>query len=104
VTCSVSLTSKFIFLPCVYNIPNSNLQPMIVTGPLSMNLHSSIAHELSNGEVNGIGMRIVDVGERGEFKHKWTLLDNEEEIFEHAIERCERQLMSEEKLVEALME
>jgi len=60
---------------------NSNLQPMIVTGPLSMNLHSSIAHELSNGEVNGIGMRIVDVGEKGEFEHKWTLLDNEEEIF-----------------------
>jgi hypothetical protein len=79
--------------------------PMIVTGPLSMNLHSSIAHELSNGEVNGIGMRIVDVGsEKGEFKHKWTLLDNEEEIFEHAIERCERQLLSEEKIVEALIE
>ena len=76
---------------------------MIVTGPLSMNLHSSISHELSNGEVNGIGMRIVDVGEKGEFKHKWTLLDNEEEIFEHAIERCERQLMSEEKIVAALI-
>ena len=79
--------------------------PMVVTGPLSMNLHSSIAHELSNGEVNGIGMRIVDVGsEKGKFEHKWTLLDNEEEIFEHAIERCERQLLSEEKIVEALIE
>lgn len=76
---------------------------MIVTGPLSMNLHSSISHELSNGEVNGIGMRIVDVGQKGELKHKWTLLDNEEEIFEHAIACCERQLMSEEKLVDALI-
>ena len=73
---------------------------MIVTGPLSMNLYSSVAHELNNGEVNGIGMRIVDVGEKGEFKHKWTLLDNEEEFFEHAIERCERQLKSEEKIAE----
>lgn len=78
--------------------------PMIVTGPLSMNLYSSISHELANGEVNGIGMRIVDVGERGEFKHEWTLLDNEEEIFEHAIQRCERQLESEEKIADALME
>ena len=57
---------------------------------------------VNNGEVNGIGMRIVDVGEKGEFEHKWTLLDNEEEIFEHAIERCERQLLSEEKIAEAL--
>mmetsp|Transcript_4521 Transcript_4521/g.6601 ORF Transcript_4521/g.6601 Transcript_4521/m.6601 type:complete len:767 (+) Transcript_4521:108-2408(+) len=77
--------------------------PMIVTGPLSMNLHSSIAHELSNGEVNGIGMRIVDVGEKGQFNHKWTLLDDEEEIFEHAIERCERQLMT-EIITESIME
>lgn len=77
---------------------------MIVTGPLSMNLYSSISHELANGEVNGIGMRIVDVGERGEFKHEWTLLDNEEEIFEHAIQRCERQLESEEKIAEAFIE
>ena len=77
---------------------------MIVTGPLSMNLHSSISHELSNGEVNGIGMRIVDVGQKGEFKNKWTLLDNEEEIFEYAIACCERQLMSEEKLADALIQ
>lgn len=76
---------------------------MIVTGPLSMNLHSTIAHELSNGEVNGIGMRIVDVGEKGQFKHKWTLLDDEEEIFEHAIERCERQLKT-EIIAESIME
>ena len=70
---------------------------MIVTGPLSMNLKSSISRELDNGDVNGIGMRIVDVGEKGAFTHKWTLLDNEEEIFEHAIKRCERQLELEEK-------
>lgn len=61
--------------------------PMIVTGPLSMNLQSEISHELSNGETNGIGMRIVDVGESGKFTHKWTLLDEEEELYEHAIER-----------------
>lgn len=76
---------------------SDDLQPMIVTGPLSMNLKSSISHELDNGDVNGIGMRIVDVGEKGAFTHKWTLLDNEEEIFEHAIKRCERQLELEEK-------
>lgn len=64
---------------------------MIVTGPLSMNLSSEIAHELSNGETNGIGMRLVDVGEKGQFTHKWTLLDDEDEIFEHAMERCIRQ-------------
>ncbi|KAL7545730.1 hypothetical protein ACHAWF_009086 [Thalassiosira exigua] len=62
--------------------------PMIVTGPLSMNLNSEIANELSNGEPNGIGMRIVDVGERGEFSHKWKLLDNEEELYDQAIQRC----------------
>jgi len=61
---------------------------MIVTGPLSMNLSSEIAHELSNGETNGIGMRLVDVGERGEFTHEWILLDDEEELYEHAVERC----------------
>lgn len=49
--------------------------PMIVTGPLSMNLESDILDELSGGEAHGIGMRIIDVGERGEFTHKWTLLD-----------------------------
>ena len=65
-----------------------------------MNLYSSISQELSNGEENGIGMRIVDVGEKGEFTHKWTLLDNEAEIFEHAIERCERQLLTEEGIVD----
>jgi len=65
--------------------------PMIVTGPLSMNLNSEVAHELSNGETNGIGMRVVDVGERGEFTHKWTLLDNEEELYEHAMQRFIRQ-------------
>ncbi|KAL7516236.1 hypothetical protein ACHAWF_000037, partial [Thalassiosira exigua] len=58
--------------------------PMIVTGSLS----SEIANELSNGEPNGIGIRIVDVGEPGEFSHKWKLLDNEEELYDHAIERC----------------
>ncbi|KAL7534048.1 hypothetical protein ACHAXR_005601 [Thalassiosira sp. AJA248-18] len=65
--------------------------PMIVTGPLSMNLNSEIANELAKGETNGIGMRVVDVGERGEFTHKWTLLDDEEELYEHAMERCIRQ-------------
>ena len=70
---------------------------MIVTGPLSMNLNSEIAHELSNGETNGIGMRIVDVGERGEFTHKWTLLDDEEELYKHAMKRC---MKSMEKLNE----
>jgi len=64
--------------------------PMIVTGPLSMNLTSEITHELSNGEVNGIGMRVVDVGERGEFTHKWTLLDDEEELYDNAMARCIR--------------
>ena len=64
---------------------------MIVTGPLSMNLNSEISHELSQGEVNGIGMRVVDVGERGEFKHKWMLLDDESELYEHAMDRCLRQ-------------
>ena len=62
--------------------------PMIVTGPLSMNLYSEISQELSNGEKNGIGMRIVDVGEKGKFTHKWILLDEEEELYEHAIKRC----------------
>lgn len=60
--------------------------PMIVTGPLSMTLQSEISHELSS-ETNGIGMRIVDVGEIGEFTHKWTLLDEEEVLYDHAIER-----------------
>jgi len=62
--------------------------PMIVTGPLSMNLYSEISHELSNGEKNGIGMRIVDVGEKGQFTHRWILLDEEQELYEHAIKRC----------------
>mmetsp|Transcript_24755 Transcript_24755/g.35990 ORF Transcript_24755/g.35990 Transcript_24755/m.35990 type:complete len:156 (+) Transcript_24755:1399-1866(+) len=48
---------------------------MIVTGALSMTLSSGMASELSNGEINGIGMRTVDVGEAGEFTHKWFLLD-----------------------------
>lgn len=61
--------------------------PMIVTGPLSMNLYSEISQELSNGEKNGIGMRIVDVGEKGIFTHKWILLDEEEELYEHAIKK-----------------
>lgn len=65
--------------------------PMIVTGPLSMNLTSEISHELSNGEVNGIGMRVVDVGERAKFTHNWILLDGEEELFDRAAERCRRQ-------------
>ena len=70
------------------------LQPMIVIGPLSMSLMSEISHELSNsnGETNGIGMRIVDVGEEaGQFTHKWTLLDDEDELYEHAMERRLRQ-------------
>ena len=70
---------------------------MIVTGPLSMNLSSEIAHELSNGETNGIGMRLVDVGEKGQFTHKWTLLDDEDELYEHAMERCIRQAPWEEE-------
>ena len=64
---------------------------MIVTGPLSMNLNSDIANELANGETNGIGMRVIDVGERGQFTHKWTLLDDEKELYEHAMKRCIRQ-------------
>ena len=68
------------------------LQPMIVIGPLSMSLMSEISHELSNGETNGNGMRIVDVGEEaGQFTHKWTLLDDEDELYEHAMERRLRQ-------------
>ena len=56
--------------------------PMIVTGPLSMNLYSDISDELSNGETNGIGFRVVDVGEKpGEFTHKWHLLDDEKELY-----------------------
>jgi len=50
-----------------------------------MNLESEISHELSRGEVNGIGMQIVDVGEMGEFTHKWILLDDEESLFERAL-------------------
>ncbi len=53
-----------------------------------MNLKSEISHELSGGEVNGIGMRIVDVLETGVFTHKWILLDDEEELVEHAFGRC----------------
>ena len=68
---------------------------MIVNGPLSMNLYSDIAEELSNGETNGIGMRVVDVGERGKFTHKWLLLDKEEELYMSALERCIRQAASE---------
>jgi hypothetical protein len=60
-----------------------------------MNLNSEIAHELSNGETNGIGMRVVDVGEKGCFTHKWTLLDDEDELYEHAMERCLRQAVEE---------
>ena len=56
-----------------------------------MNLKSEISHELANGEVNGIGMRIVDVGERGEFTHKWILLDDEDDLYAHALELCENE-------------
>ena len=73
---------------------------MIVTGPLSMNLHSEIGAELSNGETNGIGMRIVDVGDEGKMSHKWVLLDDEQEIYEHAQERCMKQAALEEDLQE----
>ena len=69
---------------------------MIVTGPLSMTLNSSIASELSNGETNGIGFRVVDVGQRGSFTHKWTLIDDEEELYEHALDRCIRQAAMED--------
>lgn len=62
--------------------------PMIVTGPLSMNLYSDISEELSNGETNGIGFRVVDVGERGEFTHKWHLLDDEEELYTVSGSKC----------------
>ena len=64
--------------------------PMIVTGPLSMNLYSEIAEELSNGETNGLGMRVIDVGEKGKFSHKWILLDEEKECYVSAIRRCSR--------------
>lgn len=57
---------------------------MIVTGPLSMNLYSELAEELSNGETNGIGMRVVDVGERGEFTHKWLLLEEKEQFIQRS--------------------
>merc|ERR1711862_903476 len=67
--------------------------PMIVTGPLSMNLSSDIGPELSKGEPNGIGMRLVDIGERGEFTHKWVLLDGEEEIYKNALRRISRMSM-----------
>lgn len=63
---------------------------MIVTGPLSMNLESDIGKELANGEPNGIGMRVVDVGERGEFAHKWTFLDGEVEIYKDTLRRMSR--------------
>jgi len=66
---------------------------MIVTGPLSMNFDSDIAHELANGETNGIGMRVVDVGERGKFEHRWMLLDDANELYESGIKRCVRQSM-----------
>ncbi|KAL9186060.1 hypothetical protein ACHAXT_005298 [Thalassiosira profunda] len=68
---------------------------MIVTGPLSMNLNSEISEELANGETNGIGMRVVDVGEKAQFTHKWMLLDNEEELYENALQRCIRQSAAE---------
>lgn len=45
-----------------------------------MNLTSDIAQELSNGETNGLGMRVVDVGEKDEFTHRWLLLEEEEEL------------------------
>eukprot|EP00585_Thalassiosira_rotula_P010987 CAMPEP_0196144462 /NCGR_PEP_ID=MMETSP0910-20130528/16438_1 /TAXON_ID=49265 /ORGANISM="Thalassiosira rotula, Strain GSO102" /LENGTH=755 /DNA_ID=CAMNT_0041406117 /DNA_START=111 /DNA_END=2378 /DNA_ORIENTATION=+ len=67
--------------------------PMIVTGPLSMNLDSEIGHELAPGETNGIGMRVVDVGEKGEFTHKWTLLVDEEELYVNALRRISKSMM-----------
>jgi len=68
--------------------------PMIVTGPLSMNLNSEIAGKLNNGETNGIGMRCVDVGKKGQFSHKWMLLDDEDEVYENAVERCRKSILS----------
>ena len=65
--------------------------PMIVTGPLSMVLESGIADELRNGEVNGVGMRIVDVGEPGQFEHKWTLLDEDEEFYDEKLSGRQRE-------------
>lgn len=55
-----------------------------------MNLYSEIAEELSNGETNGLGMRVIDVGEKGKFSHKWILLDEEKECYVSAIRRCSR--------------
>ena len=52
-----------------------------------MNLTSGITQELSNGETNGLGMRVVDVGEKDEFTHRWLLLEDEEELYNNAVER-----------------
>ena len=52
--------------------------PMIVTGPLSMPLQSEMSDELSGGEPNGCGMRIVDVGDSGHFDHTFVPLEDEE--------------------------
>ena len=54
--------------------------PMIVTGPLSMTLRSEMSDELSKGEPSGCGMRIVDVGAKGQFKHTFVPLDEDEEF------------------------
>ena len=54
--------------------------PMIVTGPLSMTLRSEMSDELSKGEPSGCGMRIVDVGVKGQFKHTFVPLDEDEEF------------------------
>lgn len=77
-----------IFIASISTLLIIVFQPMIVTGPLSMNLFSTDGEELSKGEPNGLGMRLVDVQERGEFTHKWLLLDHEEELYDHAIQRC----------------
>ena len=35
-------------------------------------------------------MRVVDVGEKGKFSHKWILPDEEKECYVSAIRRCSR--------------
>lgn len=58
---------------------------MIVTGPLSMTLSSSIQSDLSD-EKHGVGMRIVDVfaDEKGKFTHEWKLLDEDKPFMDGA--------------------
>ena len=61
---------------------------MIVTGPLSMTLSSSIQSDLSD-EKHGVGMRIVDVfaDEKGKFTHEWKLLDEDKPFMDTFINK-----------------